>query len=121
MTQRSGGTGPLGRCAVYTAVGPKDVPGRPHQENCCVPVQDRLIDFMRRMHETHTCEEVMLKMERWMAEHRQVRSPPKRSYLLRQAYAASPSHHGWMPCRTRAAAACAASFQTWAASSRRSS
>lgn len=27
---------------------------------------------MRRMHETHTCEEVMLKMERWIAEHRQV-------------------------------------------------
>lgn len=33
--------------------------------------QDRLIDYMRRMHETHTCEEVMLKMERWISEHRQ--------------------------------------------------
>ncbi|KAG2486034.1 hypothetical protein HYH03_015242 [Edaphochlamys debaryana] len=42
--------------------------------------QDRLIDFMRRMHETHTCEEVMLKMERWIAEHRQ---DPKRSRLRR--------------------------------------
>jgi hypothetical protein len=29
--------------------------------------QDRLIEFMRGMHETHTCEEVMMKMERWVA------------------------------------------------------
>lgn len=29
--------------------------------------QDNLIEFMRRMHETHTCEEVMLKMERWVS------------------------------------------------------
>jgi IMP and pyridine-specific 5'-nucleotidase len=28
--------------------------------------QDRLIEFMREMHDTHTCEEVMLKMERWV-------------------------------------------------------
>lgn len=28
--------------------------------------QDRLIDFMRDMHDTHTCEEVMFKMERWI-------------------------------------------------------
>lgn len=33
--------------------------------------QDNLIDFFMRMHETHTCEEVMLKMERWIVEHRQ--------------------------------------------------
>eukprot|EP00197_Chlamydomonas_leiostraca_P009671 CAMPEP_0202866692 /NCGR_PEP_ID=MMETSP1391-20130828/8306_1 /ASSEMBLY_ACC=CAM_ASM_000867 /TAXON_ID=1034604 /ORGANISM="Chlamydomonas leiostraca, Strain SAG 11-49" /LENGTH=452 /DNA_ID=CAMNT_0049546665 /DNA_START=324 /DNA_END=1683 /DNA_ORIENTATION=+ len=42
--------------------------------------QDYLIDYMRRMHETHTCEEVMLKMERWIAEHRQ---DPRRSRLKR--------------------------------------
>lgn len=42
--------------------------------------QDQLIDYMRRMHETHTCEEVMLKMERWIAEHRQ---DPQRSRLKR--------------------------------------
>jgi hypothetical protein len=29
--------------------------------------QDNLIEFMRRMHETHTCEEVMIKMERWVS------------------------------------------------------
>lgn len=29
--------------------------------------QDNLIEFMRRMHETHTCEEVMAKMERWVS------------------------------------------------------
>jgi IMP and pyridine-specific 5'-nucleotidase len=29
--------------------------------------QDSLIEFMRRMHETHTCEEVMVKMERWVS------------------------------------------------------
>lgn len=29
--------------------------------------QDNLIEFMRRMHETHTCEEVMVKMERWVS------------------------------------------------------
>ncbi|KIY91907.1 hypothetical protein MNEG_16056 [Monoraphidium neglectum] len=28
--------------------------------------QDHLIEYMRRMHETHTCIEVMLKMERWI-------------------------------------------------------
>lgn len=32
--------------------------------------QDNLIEFMRSMHDTHTCEEVMYKMERWV----QVRS-----------------------------------------------
>lgn len=32
--------------------------------------QDRLIEYMRRMHETHTCNEVMLKMERWIAVRR---------------------------------------------------
>ncbi len=42
--------------------------------------QDFLIDYMRRMHETHTCEEVMFKMERWIAEHRQ---DPGRSRLKR--------------------------------------
>lgn len=29
--------------------------------------QDNLIEFMHRMHETHTCEEVMAKMERWVS------------------------------------------------------
>lgn len=33
----------------------------------CVALQDNLIEFMRRMHETHTCEEVMIKMERWVS------------------------------------------------------
>lgn len=42
--------------------------------------QDFLIDYMRRMHETHTCEEVMLKMEKWIAEHRK---DPSRSRLKR--------------------------------------
>lgn len=28
--------------------------------------QDNLIEFMRSMHDTHTCEEVMYKMERWV-------------------------------------------------------
>lgn len=28
--------------------------------------QDNLIEFMRAMHNTHTCEEVMQKMERWV-------------------------------------------------------
>lgn len=28
--------------------------------------QDNLIEFMRSMHNTHTCEEVMYKMERWV-------------------------------------------------------
>lgn len=42
--------------------------------------QDFLIDYMRRMHETHSCEEVMLKMERWIAEHRK---DPSRSRLKR--------------------------------------
>lgn len=49
--------------------------------SCCLhqghlKEQDHLIDYMRRMHETHTCEEVMMKMERWIAEHRQ---EPRRS------------------------------------------
>ena len=42
--------------------------------------QDRLIDFMRDMHATHTCEEVMAKVERWVADHRQ---DPRRSRLRR--------------------------------------
>uniref|UniRef100_A0A383VVS2 IMP-specific 5'-nucleotidase 1 n=2 Tax=Tetradesmus obliquus TaxID=3088 RepID=A0A383VVS2_TETOB len=42
--------------------------------------QDRLIEFMRDMHDTHTCEEVMVKMERWVQEHR---SDPRRSKLKR--------------------------------------
>ncbi|KAI8465948.1 MAG: IMP-specific 5-nucleotidase [Monoraphidium minutum] len=37
---------------------------------------------MRQMHETHTCGEVMSKMERWIAEHRQ---DPRRSRLRRIA------------------------------------
>ena len=42
--------------------------------------QDRLIEFMRQMHATHTCEEVMSKVERWVADHRQ---DPRRSRLRR--------------------------------------
>lgn len=29
--------------------------------------QDKLIEYMRHMHETHTCEEAMFKIERWIA------------------------------------------------------
>jgi IMP and pyridine-specific 5'-nucleotidase len=42
--------------------------------------QDRLIEFMRDMHATHTCMEVMAKVERWVADHRQ---DPRRSRLRR--------------------------------------
>uniref|UniRef100_A0A6S8JCL5 IMP-specific 5'-nucleotidase 1 n=1 Tax=Dunaliella tertiolecta TaxID=3047 RepID=A0A6S8JCL5_DUNTE len=42
--------------------------------------QDFLIDFMRRMHETHSCLEVMTKMEKWVNEHRK---DPLRSRLKR--------------------------------------
>ncbi|GBF91062.1 hypothetical protein Rsub_03918 [Raphidocelis subcapitata] len=42
--------------------------------------QDRWIEYIRNMHETHTCEEAMHKMERWIAEHRQ---DPRRSRLKR--------------------------------------
>jgi IMP and pyridine-specific 5'-nucleotidase len=42
--------------------------------------QDALIDFIIKMHETHTCEEAMHKMEKWMAEHKQ---DPRRSRLRR--------------------------------------
>ena len=31
--------------------------------------QDQMIEFMLRMHETHTSLEVMQKMERWILEH----------------------------------------------------
>lgn len=31
--------------------------------------QDALIEFISRMHETHTCEEAMEKLERWIEEH----------------------------------------------------
>ncbi|KAF6251627.1 IMP-specific 5'-nucleotidase-domain-containing protein [Scenedesmus sp. NREL 46B-D3] len=41
---------------------------------------DRFIEFMRDMHDTHTCEEVMVKVERWVQEHR---SDPRRSKLKR--------------------------------------
>ena len=34
--------------------------------------QDQMIEFMLNMHRTHTSLEVMQKMEKWMAEHRQV-------------------------------------------------
>ena len=43
-------------------------------------LQDPLIEFMRTMHATHTSEEVMAKMERWVAEHR---ADPVRSRLRR--------------------------------------
>ena len=35
--------------------------------------QDALIDFLLQMHSTHTSLEVMLKMDRWIVEHRQAR------------------------------------------------
>ena len=34
--------------------------------------QDRLIEFLLSMHDTHTSLEAMQKMERWIIEHRQV-------------------------------------------------
>ena len=36
--------------------------------------QDQMIEFMLRMHETHTSLEVMVKLDLWMSEHRKVRS-----------------------------------------------
>ena len=36
--------------------------------------QDALIDFLLQMHSTHTSLEVMLKMDRWIVEHRQARA-----------------------------------------------
>lgn len=38
--------------------------------------QDRFIEFLLHMHQTHTSLEVMQKMERWIAEHRR---DPRRS------------------------------------------
>lgn len=35
--------------------------------------QDQMIEFMLRMHETHTSLEVMQKMERWILEHQKVK------------------------------------------------
>ena len=34
--------------------------------------QDQMIEFMLRMHETHTSLEVMQKMEKWISEHQKV-------------------------------------------------
>ncbi|KAK9807006.1 hypothetical protein WJX72_010564 [[Myrmecia] bisecta] len=42
--------------------------------------QDKMIEFLLRMHETHTSAEVMQKMERWIVEHRQ---DPRQSRLRR--------------------------------------
>lgn len=42
--------------------------------------QDKLIDFMIKMCNTHTSEEVMMKVERWIVEHKQ---DPQRSRLRR--------------------------------------
>ncbi len=42
--------------------------------------QDHFIEFMLRMHETHTSLEVMQKMERWILEHRK---DPRNSKLRR--------------------------------------
>lgn len=42
--------------------------------------QDRLIEFMLQMHQTHTSLEVMQKMERWITEHRR---DPRSSRLKR--------------------------------------
>ena len=33
--------------------------------------QDKMIEFLLAMHHTHTSEEAMMKMERWIMEHRQ--------------------------------------------------
>ncbi|KAK9861437.1 hypothetical protein WJX84_001213 [Apatococcus fuscideae] len=33
--------------------------------------QDFLIEFLLRMHETHTCQEVFQKLDKWIVEHRQ--------------------------------------------------
>lgn len=37
--------------------------------------QDQMIEFMLRMHETHTSLEVMQKMEKWILEHQKVGGP----------------------------------------------
>ncbi len=37
--------------------------------------QDLLIEFLLSMHHTHTSLEAMQKLERWINEHRQARSP----------------------------------------------
>ena len=42
--------------------------------------QDKMIEFLLAMHHTHTSEEVMQKMERWILEHRQ---DPRNSRLRR--------------------------------------
>eukprot|EP01023_Acetabularia_acetabulum_P009263 TRINITY_DN14113_c0_g3_i4.p2 TRINITY_DN14113_c0_g3~~TRINITY_DN14113_c0_g3_i4.p2 ORF type:complete len:442 (-),score=67.74 TRINITY_DN14113_c0_g3_i4:396-1721(-) len=42
--------------------------------------QDKLIEFMLELHETHSCEEAMLKFEKWMQEHMR---DPARSKLKR--------------------------------------
>lgn len=49
--------------------------------------QDALIEYVRDMHETHTCEEALSKMERWIAEHRK---DPARSMLRRILPTAGP-------------------------------
>ena len=46
--------------------------------------QDGMIEFLLHMHATHTSLETMQKMERWIAEHRQVRSDAH-SHLYAQA------------------------------------
>lgn len=42
--------------------------------------QDKMIEFLLAMHHTHTSEEVMLKMDRWIMEHRR---DPRNSRLRR--------------------------------------
>ena len=42
--------------------------------------QDKMIEFLLAMHHTHTSEEVMQKMDRWIMEHRQ---EPRHSRLRR--------------------------------------
>eukprot|EP01023_Acetabularia_acetabulum_P009260 TRINITY_DN14113_c0_g2_i3.p1 TRINITY_DN14113_c0_g2~~TRINITY_DN14113_c0_g2_i3.p1 ORF type:complete len:550 (-),score=115.46 TRINITY_DN14113_c0_g2_i3:1005-2654(-) len=42
--------------------------------------QDKLIEFMLELHETHLCEEAMLKFEKWVMEHMR---DPARSKLKR--------------------------------------
>ena len=43
-----------------------------------------MIEFMLQMHETHTCLEVMQKMEKWMAEHQKVISDQPLSIIYVQ-------------------------------------
>lgn len=51
--------------------------------------QDSFISFLLRMHEMHSCLEVMTKMERWIMEHRR---DPRGSQLSRMVPSVVRSH-----------------------------